>query len=211
MSPPCLHDVDDLGVDRGGVRLASRRLRPRRTPRAHRGTRWKNQQMTENTSTATDTPTGTSSSTVSPAPQAGTQPALWVERTGGRRYVGRSARGGEVQLGGLDVEGTFTPGELLKIALAACTGFSSDVTLARRLGDDYAATIHVSGVSDPDEDRYPRLVERLELDLSGLDDEARERLLTVVTRAVDQACTVGRTLKAGADVDLTIASVSTAE
>ena len=175
--------------------------------------------MTENTSTATDsssdTPTGsssgTSSSTVSPAPQAGTQPALWVERTGGRRYVGRSARGGEVQLGGLDVEGTFTPGELLKIALAACTGFSSDVTLARRLGDDYAATIHVSGVSDPDEDRYPRLVERLELDLSGLDDEARERLLTVVTRAVDQACTVGRTLKAGAEVELTIASVSTAE
>jgi uncharacterized OsmC-like protein len=149
--------------------------------------------------------------TVSPAPQPGTQPALWVERTGGRRYVGRSARGGEVQLGGLDVEGTFTPGELLKIALAACTGFASDVTLARRLGDDYAATVHVSGVSDPEEDRYPVLTERLELDLSGLDDEARERLLTVVNRAVDASCTVGRTLKAGATVELTIASVSTTE
>lgn len=149
--------------------------------------------------------------TVSPAPQPGTQPALWVERTGGRRYVGRSARGGEVQLGGLDVEGTFTPGELLKIALAACTGFASDVTLARRLGDDYAATVHVSGASDPEDDRYPTLTERLELDLSGLDDDARERLLTVVTRAVDASCTVGRTLKAGADVELTIVSTSTAE
>lgn len=167
--------------------------------------------MTETTSTPTATPTETTTGSVSPSPQPATQPALWVERTGGRRYVGRSARGGEVQLGGLDVEGTFTPGELLKIALAACTGFSSDASLARRLGDDYAATVHVSGASDPDEDRYPTLVERLELDLSGLDDADRDRLLTVVNRAVDASCTVGRTLKAGADVQLTITSTSTAE
>ena len=144
-----------------------------------------------------------------PAPQrsAADQPALWIERTGTRRYVGYSERGGVVQIGGAQEDETFTPGELLKIALAACTGLSSDAAFARRLGDDYPATIHVSGVKDADEDRYPTLVERLEVDLSALDAAARERLITVVTRAVDQACTVGRTLKAGATVELNIHSV----
>ena len=42
------------------------------------------------------------------------------------------------------------------------------------------------------------------LDLTGLDDATRTRLLTVVTRAIDQHCTVARTLTNGATVDLTI-------
>ncbi|AMO60910.1 hypothetical protein MPHLCCUG_02092 [Mycolicibacterium phlei] len=59
---------------------------------------------------------------------------LWVERTGARRYTGRSSRGAEVLIGSEDVEGVFTPGELLKIALAACSGMASDIPLQRRLG-----------------------------------------------------------------------------
>ena len=129
---------------------------------------------------------------------------LWVDRTGTRRYTGRSSRGAEVLIGSEDVEGVFTPGELLKIALAACTGMSSDRPLARRLGDDYDATVRVSGVADRDEELYPRLEEVLTVDLSALDPEARERLLTVVTKAVDKVCTVGRTLKAGTEVNLRI-------
>ena len=72
---------------------------------------------------------------------------LWVQRTGVRRYTGRSTRGAEVLIGSEDVEGVFTPGELMKIALAACSGLSSDQPLRRRLGDDYSATIRVSGSS----------------------------------------------------------------
>lgn len=125
---------------------------------------------------------------------------LWVERTGTRRYTGRSSRGAQVLIGSDDVDGVFTPGELLKIALAACSGLSSDAPLARRLGDDYAATIRVSGAADRDRERYPLLEEVLELDLSGLDDADRQRLLTVVHRAIDQVCTVGRTLKSGTEV-----------
>ncbi|WP_420108403.1 OsmC family protein, partial [Mycolicibacter arupensis] len=94
----------------------------------------------------------------------------------------------------------FTPGELLKIALAACSGMSSDAPLSRRLGDDYAATIRVSGLADREQERYPRLDEVLELYLSDLDKADRDRLLTVVQRAVDQVCTVGRTLKSGTEV-----------
>ncbi|VEG53540.1 OsmC family protein [Mycolicibacterium aurum] len=117
-----------------------------------------------------------------------------------RRYTGRSTRGAEVLVGSEDVEGVFTPGELMKIALAACSGLSSDQPLRRRLGDGYEATIRVSGDADRDQERYPLLAEVLEVDLSGLGDEEKARLLTVVERAIDQVCTVGRTLKTGTEV-----------
>ena len=129
---------------------------------------------------------------------------LWVERTGIRRYTGRSSRGAEVLIGSESDEGVFTPGELLKIALAGCSGLSSDQPLRRRLGDDYRAVIRVAGPADRDEERYPRLAETLEVDLSGLSAEEKERLLVVVNRAIDQVCTVGRTLKAGAEISFEV-------
>ncbi|HXA11189.1 MAG TPA: OsmC family protein [Mycobacterium sp.] len=129
---------------------------------------------------------------------------LWVERTGVRRYTGRSSRGAEVLVGSEDVEGVFTPGELMKIALAACTGMSSDHPLARRLGDDYAATVRVSGAADRDNEIYPLLEESLEVDMSGLTEDEVARLVTVVNRAVDQVCTVGRTLRSGTTVNFEV-------
>ena len=132
---------------------------------------------------------------------------LWVERTGTRRYTGYSSRGAQVLIGSEDVEGVFTPGELLKIALAACSGMSSDQPLARRLGDDYKAVIKVSGAADREQERYPLLEETLELDLSALPQDEKERLLVVVNRAIDAVCTVGRTLKSGTTVNFEVASV----
>ncbi|MEZ5211874.1 OsmC family protein [Gordonia sp. (in: high G+C Gram-positive bacteria)] len=129
---------------------------------------------------------------------------LWVQRTGNRRFTGHSSRGAQVLIGSEDVAGVFTPGELLKIAVAACSGMASDVSLARRLGDDFDSTIRVSGAADRENEVYPKIDEVMELDLSELDPEAAQRLLTVVERAVDRVCTVGRTLKAGAEVTLTI-------
>lgn len=125
---------------------------------------------------------------------------LWVERTGQRRYTGRSSRGAEVLVGSQDVEGVFTPGELMKIALAACSGMASDIPLQRRLGKDYETTIRVSGAADRDQERYPLLEERMDLDLSRLSESERARVLTVVERAVDSVCTVGRTLRSGTKV-----------
>jgi uncharacterized OsmC-like protein len=133
---------------------------------------------------------------------------LWVARTGTRRYTGYSSRGAEVLVGSEDVEGVFTPGELLKIALAACSGMSSDQPLARRLGDDYQAVVRVSGDADRVNEVYPLLQETLELDLSGLSQDEKERLRVVVERAIDAVCTVGRTLKSGTTVDFEIADVS---
>lgn len=133
-------------------------------------------------------------------PPAATE--LRVERAGTRRYVGHSTRGARVEIGSADVEGVFTPGELLKIALASCTAMASDFTVSRRLGDDYAATVHVSGDADREAERYPRLEETYELDLSGLDQVMRDRLLDMIRRSVDSACTVGRTLAAGSEIGL---------
>lgn len=81
---------------------------------------------------------------------------------------------------------------------------SSDFPLSRRLGDNYEATIRVSGAADRENEVYPQLDEVLELDLSELDADAQERLVTLVERSVDKVCTVGRTLKAGTKVTLTV-------
>lgn len=129
---------------------------------------------------------------------------LWVERTGPRTYVGRNGRGAEVQIGPLENDGSFSPGELLKIALAGCTGLTTDTVLARRLGADFDATIRVSGTKDLEADRYPQITEQLVVDLTSLSDSDRARLLTIVHRAAEEHCTVGRTLTAGTAVVLNV-------
>ncbi|SNS61852.1 Uncharacterized OsmC-related protein [Micrococcales bacterium KH10] len=132
------------------------------------------------------------------------QPPVTVTREGHRSFTGRSSRGGIVAIGDASYPDTFTPGELLKVALAACAGFSAEAAIERRLGEDAAITVTVSGDKDLDADRYPRLNELIELDWSGLDEAAQARLATVITRVIDQACTVGRTLKAGAETTITV-------
>lgn len=84
-------------------------------------------------------------------------PPVTVSRLAHRRFVGRSSRGGEVAIGDASFPDTFTPGELLKVALAACAGFTAESAVTRRLGDDAAMTIEVGGDKDPAQDRYPGL------------------------------------------------------
>lgn len=132
-------------------------------------------------------------------------PTLWVERTGRRTYTGRSSNGAEVLIGPSGSGAVFSPGELLKIALAGCVGMSTDTALAHRLGDDVAVTVRVAAPADEEQDRYPAFTEELVVDLSSLDATQKERLIGIVQRAVDLHCTVGRTLKQGATVELSIA------
>jgi len=130
---------------------------------------------------------------------------LWVERTGVRSYIARNGRGAEVPVGGSeDPSAVFSPGELLKIALAACTGLTIDAPLTRRFGDEVAATIVASGVKDVDEDRYPVLTENLLIDVGDLDEKDLKRLGTVVRRAAEEHCTVARTITRGTSVELSI-------
>ena len=70
--------------------------------------------------------------TQSVAAAGGPSRPLYLERTGVRQYVARNARGAEVLVG--DGPGRFTPGDLLKLALAGCNAMSSDARFAAVLG-----------------------------------------------------------------------------
>ena len=79
------------------------------------------------------------SSTSASAPSA-----VWAERTGTRQYIGRNSAGAEVRIG--MGPGEFSPGELMKIALATCNTLSADHRLAKALGEDFEATVGCSTV-----------------------------------------------------------------
>ncbi|RXZ69950.1 OsmC family protein [Agromyces albus] len=127
-----------------------------------------------------------------------------VTRTGTRTYEGMNERGSTVRIGPVDAEGHFTPGELLKLALVGCAGMSSDRVAARRLGEDYAITIWAHGTSDPKENRYLRIDEELLVDLSGLDDSERSTLIDIMSKAIERACTVARSVHDSIDLETTI-------
>ncbi len=130
--------------------------------------------------------------------------ALWIERTGSRTYTGRNGRGAAVLIGPVENDGSFTPGELLKVSLAGCSGLTTDAVLARRLGDGYRARIDISGVKDLPSDTYPEITEEFSVDLSALSEADRTRLLTILHRAVEEHCTVGRTVSRGTKVTLNV-------
>ena len=137
-------------------------------------------------------------------PETASTDSLWVERVGEREDVGHNDRGASVTFAGAGVAGTFTPGELLKLAAAACSGLVTDRALARRVGADYQAQIHVSSVKNDPENRYESIAESLVVDLSALDADARERLIALVHSTVESQCTVGRTIEAGATTTLEV-------
>jgi uncharacterized OsmC-like protein len=125
-------------------------------------------------------------------------------RTGARSYIGRNARGSEVLIGPAELAGHFTPGELLKLALAGCAGMSSDRVTARRLGDEYRATVWAHGVADPNEERYRSIEEEILLELDGLGEAEVAALRTIIGKSIERACTVGRSVVGSIDVSTTV-------
>lgn len=125
---------------------------------------------------------------------------VWVERTGTRTYTAHNGRGDEIKIGQADEPGRFSPGELLKIALLGCAGMSTDFGISRRLGDDYETVISTSSQSDEQEDRFIRIDENFELDLSGIDEKTKEKLFRIMAQAVDAHCTIARTVTRGAEL-----------
>lgn len=126
--------------------------------------------------------------------------SVWAERTGTRRYLGHNDRGAEVRIG--MGPGEFSPGELLKMALATCNTLSADHRLARALGEDFDATVVCASVKNQPEERYSALDVQLITDLSALTPEQLSALAERVDAAVERSCTVGHTLTAGAEVRL---------
>ena len=138
------------------------------------------------------------------APPPTADDTVRVDRIGPEHYAGHNGRAAAIPIGLAGVDGRFSPTELLRIALAGCAGLAADHLLTRRLGERADVRITVHGNVDPAERRLAELDSTLTLDLSGLDDAARDQLRTVVTRAVHRYCTVGRTLDHGAPVPVTV-------
>ncbi|QOR71811.1 OsmC family protein [Ruania alkalisoli] len=122
---------------------------------------------------------------------------LRIERTGTRQYVARNDRGGEVAIGPREIDGVFNPGELMALALAACTMMSADLPIGRRLGEDFTGGAVVSTEKDEQQNRYTSAEVDVLLDTESLSEREKEALVRVISRAAEQACTVGRTLAAG--------------
>ena len=95
--------------------------------------------------------------------------SVWAERTGTRQYLGRNARGAEVRVG--MGPGEFSPGELLKIALATCNTLSADHRLAKALGEDFEANVICATLKNEEEERYSDMDVQIVTDLSGLTPE----------------------------------------
>ncbi|MDN5822359.1 MAG: osmotically inducible protein C [Brachybacterium sp.] len=124
--------------------------------------------------------------------------SVWADRTGERTLVGRTQRGVEIPIG--HGEGEANPGELLKLALIGCAGMSSDVNLARRLGEDFDMRLWAHGTSDEEQNRYLTIVEEVQLPLEGLTEQEIATVVKVFGRAVAAGCTVERTVVPGAEV-----------
>ena len=130
----------------------------------------------------------------------------WVQRVGHRTWLGHTASGATVLMADPEVgrPGAFTPGDLLKLALAGCAGMSSEGPASRRLGEDYPATLAVSGIEHPSEERYESLDVQILLNTAGLDDGQRKTLIDVISRSIAKECTIGLTVQNGAIVSVEI-------
>lgn len=116
------------------------------------------------------------------------QPSLYLERTGVREYVARNQDGAEVRVG--HGPGRFSPGDLLKLAIAGCNAMSSDTRLASRLGDDFAQFVGVSADYDGDADRFTHVEVELVQDLSALDEQEQADLTRRAEAAIKRNCTI---------------------
>ena len=75
---------------------------------------------------------------------------LWVERNKDGSWDAFSEDGAHIKFG--KGRGQFTPGDLMKVALAGCAALSSQFAVEHTLGDGKGAKIVVDGTYDADTD-----------------------------------------------------------
>ena len=118
---------------------------------------------------------------------------LWVERNKDGSWDAFSDDGAHIKFG--KDRGQFTPGDLMKIALAGCAALSSQFAIEHTLGEGKGAKIVVDGTYDADNDAYINFNEQLVVDAvdAGLTDEDADKFKERIIRHVDKGCTVKHT------------------
>ncbi len=105
---------------------------------------------------------------------------LWVERNKDGSWDAFSEDGAHIKFG--KGRGQFTPGDLMKVALAGCAALSSQFAVEHTLGDGKGAKIVVDGTYDADTDAYIGFDEQVVIDATdaGLSDEDAEKVTEIV-------------------------------
>lgn len=118
---------------------------------------------------------------------------LWVERNKDGSWDAFSDDGAHIKFG--KGRGVFTPGDLMKIALAGCAALSSQFAIEHTLGDGKGARIVVDGTYDADSDAYINFNEQVVVDATDakLSEENANKLKERVTRHIEKGCTVKHT------------------
>lgn len=118
---------------------------------------------------------------------------LWVERNKDGSWDAFSDDGAHIKFG--KGRGVFTPGDLMKIALAGCAALSSQFAIEHTLGDGKGAKIVVDGAYDADSDAYINFNEQVVVDATDakLSEEDANKLKERVTRHIEKGCTVKHT------------------
>ena len=118
---------------------------------------------------------------------------LWVERNKDGSWDAFSDDGAHIKFG--KGRGVFTPGDLMKIALAGCATLSSQFGIEHTLGDGKGARIVVDGTYDADSDAYINFNEQVVVDATDakLSEEDANKLKERVTRHIEKGCTVKHT------------------
>lgn len=115
-----------------------------------------------------------------------------MRRVGLHEFVATNDRGASVPIGRAGASGSFSPVELLLAAMAGCAAVTVETLVQRRVGDGLVARaddVRPAGAHQLDE-----VPVTLDYDVSALTDEQRAALDATVRRAIDQLCTVSRTL-----------------
>ncbi len=127
-----------------------------------------------------------------------------VRRVGQHEFVATNDRGASVRVGRKGAEGAFTPVELLLAAAAGCAAVTAETLVTRRV--DGGLVARADDVRSPSGHELDSVPVALDYDVSRLDDEQRAALEAAVQRAIDQLCTVTRTLKKASPTPLTLPS-----
>ncbi|QFZ24056.1 OsmC family peroxiredoxin [Saccharothrix syringae] len=116
-----------------------------------------------------------------------------MRRVGEHDFVAENGRGASVRVGRKGAEGAFTPVELLLAAAAGCAAVTAETLVTRRVGEGLAA--RADDVRPEGAHELHEVPVTLDYDVSALDEGQRAALEAAVRRAVEQLCTVTRTLK----------------
>jgi len=135
--------------------------------------------------------------------------SLTIGRTALGKFEVTNPRGGSLVTGKGD-DADFTPGELLLVAIASCTGVDVDMLTSRRAEPErFKVRVDADKMKDELGNHLGNITLTFDIRFpeGPQGDQAREVLPAMVQRSRDRLCTVGRTVQIGTPVTDTFGPV----